>query len=513
MANDSAIGARPSEATRSPWMEVEVAPEARRLSEHLVTDVVVVGAGISGLSCAYELACLGLRVAVIDKGPIGGGMTARTTAHLTSVCDDSFYELSRVRGAENAERYFASHSAAISRVEAIQKDEGIVCVFRRVPGFLFASKSADVSRLDREWEAASKLGVRVQKRASIPLMMAPGACLEFADQATFHPLQYLQGLARAIVRRGGTLYTDTAAEEFLEEKAGVRITTRGGHAIEAGHAIVATNSPVNDLVAIHTKQAPYRTYAMAFQIPTDATPDALYWDTEDPYHYVRRLHGQRHDDLLIVGGEDHKTGEADDALQRFTRLETWARRLVPRLGAESHRWSGQVMEPVDGAAFIGRNPGNERIFVATGDSGEGMTHGVIASLMISRLISGQTTGWEELYDPSRKPLATVRTYVSENLTAVKNFAEYVAPGELSSLDELPAGKGAIIRQGTRKLAAFRDSAGQLHVHSAACTHLGCHLHWNSLEKCWDCPCHGSHFAATGEVLNGPARAPLKKVEI
>jgi glycine/D-amino acid oxidase-like deaminating enzyme/nitrite reductase/ring-hydroxylating ferredoxin subunit len=501
-----------SEASVSVWMDIEVAPAAPQLTSDLVVDAVIVGAGIAGLSCAYELCQQGLRVAVIDMGRIGGGMTSRTTAHLTSVCDDSFEALSRTRGAKNANLYYASHAAAIDRIEQVQKQEGIACAFRRVPGFLFAAKEGDRPKLEREFEAAREIGVRVQRHATLTHVFASGPCLEFADQATFHPLEYLRGLARAIVAKGGALFAQTPAERFSEEKAGVRVTTRAGHVIEAGSAIVATNSPVNDLVAIHTKQAPYRTYAMAFQIAADILADALYWDTEDPYHYVRRLHGQDHDDLLIVGGEDHKTGEADDALERFARLETWARRMITRLGPETHRWSGQVMESIDGAGFIGRNPGNDRIFTVTGDSGDGMTHGVVGSLLVSRLIAGQPAEWESLYEPSRKPLTTIKAYLSENMTAVKNFAEYIAPGELPTLEALKAGEGAIVRRGTHKLAAYRDERGQLYVHSAMCTHAGCHVHWNSLERCWDCPCHGSHFAPTGEVLNGPAIFPLKKFE-
>jgi Rieske Fe-S protein len=275
---------------------------------------------------------------------------------------------------------------------------------------------------------------------------------------------------------------------------------------------VATNSPINDKYAIHTKQAPYRTYAMAFELPRGALPDALYWDTLDPYHYVRLQPGSNDQDILIVGGEDHKSGQADDAQDRFEALEAWMRNLVPTLGKELHRWSGQVQEPIDYCAFIGRNPGDERTFIATGDSGQGITHGVVAGLLIADLIVKDQSPWTEVYEPSRKPVKAVGTLLNENLTVPKNFAEYIAPGEISSWDELKPGEGAIVRKGARKVAAYRDESGRLFLRSAACTHLGCHLHWNSLERCWDCPCHGSHFAPDGTVLNGPAFSPLPQVK-
>jgi Rieske Fe-S protein len=213
----------------------------------------------------------------------------------------------------------------------------------------------------------------------------------------------------------------------------------------------------------------------------------------------------REHDYLIVGGADHKTGEVDDAWVRFEGLESWIRGLVPTLGRETNRWSGQILEPIDYSGFIGRNPGAKNVYVATGDSGQGITHGVVASLLIADLITKGGCSWEELYDPSRKTISAVKNFIVENATAIKNFAEYVAPGELGSTNELKPGQGAIIREGLSKIAAYRDENGVLYRRSAACTHVGCHVHWNSLEVCWDCPCHGSHFAVDGTALNAPAK--------
>jgi Rieske Fe-S protein len=245
-------------------------------------------------------------------------------------------------------------------------------------------------------------------------------------------------------------------------------------------------------------------------IPRDTIEDALYWDTLDPYHYVRLAKGPADTDYLLVGGNDHKSGEADDAEIRYEALEAWMRARLPQLGRITHRWSGQVLDPIDYAAFSGRNPGNEHVFVHTGDSGQGLTHGVLGSLLISRLVTTGKADWEEFYAPGRKTASAIGNFVSENVSAVKNFAEYVTPGEIDSVDELKPGQGAVVREGLSKIAAYRDQQGKLYRHSAVCTHLGCHLHWNSLETCWDCPCHGSQFAPDGSVQNGPAISPLKE---
>jgi glycine/D-amino acid oxidase-like deaminating enzyme/nitrite reductase/ring-hydroxylating ferredoxin subunit len=500
------------EKTHSLWMDVDVA-DATRLTRDERADTVVIGSGIAGLSIAYELSQAGQSVVVLDRGKIGKGMTARTTAHLTAPCDDSMESLIKVRGEEMARAFYQSHSAAIDRIEAIQEKEKIDCTFRRVAGFLFPALGSKSSELTPEFEACKKAGVDVEWHTGIPFKgLSEIRCLKYAHQATFHPLRYLGGLANAIEKKGGRLYADTRVDEVTESGDEVTVRTENGRTVRARWAVVATNSPINDRVVLHTKQAPYRTYAMALTIPKGGLKDGLYWDTLDPYHYVRPQPGRGNFDYVIAGGADHKTGEADDAEVRFEAIEAWIRNLLPKLGNVTHRWSGQVLDPIDYTAFIGSNPGNENVFVATGDSGQGMTHGVIASLVIGDLILQGQSKWKDLFEPSRKTISAAHNFISENMTPLKNFAEYIAPGEISSLDELMPGHGAIVRHGLKKIAAYRDPKGKLHLRSAVCTHLGCHIHWNSLEVCWDCPCHGSHFAPDGTALNGPAVMPLAKAD-
>ena len=500
-------------ASKSLWMDVDVMPAAGALDGDASCDVAVVGSGIAGISTAYELSQRGKSVIVIDRKRIAGGMTARTSAHLAPLCDDLISEMKKVKGAEAARLFYESQAAAIDRIEAVQKSEGIDCDFRRLDGFLFQGREMPAGIIDQELDAVREVGAPVHRLVGVPLNGCEGRqVLRYPRQATFHPLKYLAGLAKACHERGVTFFADSPVVEVSEESSRVVLKTDRG-AIRAANAVIATNSSITDRFALHTKVAPYRSYVVTFEIARGMLPDALYWDTEDPYHYVRLQPGPGRLDFVLVGGEDHKSGEADDAGKRLARLQAWARELIPNLGAVTHEWSGQVLETIDYAGFIGRDPGCQRIYVSMGDSGQGLTHGVMGAMLNSALISGEQSPWADLYSPGRAPLKAAKNYVVENLTTLKNLSEYLAPGELSSLGELKAGQGAIVRRGMEKLAAYRDEHGGLHVHSAACTHIGCHLHWNSFETCWDCPCHGSMFDVGGQPINAPAGDPLTKVEL
>jgi glycine/D-amino acid oxidase-like deaminating enzyme/nitrite reductase/ring-hydroxylating ferredoxin subunit len=498
--------------SKSLWADISVTADAQPLSGDARCDVAVIGSGIAGLSTAYELAERGVSVMVIDRGKIAGGMTSRTSAHLAPLCDDLMSEMKKLKGIEQSKLFYESQAAAVDRIEEIQKKHGIDCNFRRLDGFLFQGNGMPADVIDQELDVVREVGAPVHRLVGVSLKGCEKRhALRYPRQATFHPLKYLAGLAGRLMKKDVKLICDTPVEEVLEESGAVTIKTGRG-TVRAGQAVVATNSPISDRFALHSKMAPYRTYVITFTIKSGALPDALYWDTEEPYHYVRLQPGSKGKDFVLVGGEDHKSGEADDADKRFERLESWARPLIPGLGDVTHRWSGQVLDTIDYAGFIGRDPGSEHIYVATGDSGQGLTHGVMGAMLNTSLILEGKSPWTEVYAPGRTPLRAAKNFLSENSTVLKNFAEYIAPGEMASLDALKPGHGGIVRQGLKKIAAYRDARGDLHLRSAACTHLGCHLHWNSFETCWDCPCHGSMFDVDGQPINAPAISALAKAE-
>jgi glycine/D-amino acid oxidase-like deaminating enzyme/nitrite reductase/ring-hydroxylating ferredoxin subunit len=489
-------------------------PAQAPLAADLQADVCVVGAGIAGLSTACMLAKEGQKVVVVEANAVGGGETGRTTAHLSNALDDGYVELERVHGVAGARIAGESHCAAIDRIEAIVREEGIECMFSRLDGYLFRGEGSAPDVLEQELAAAWRSGLSgvTLPDHSASTTIGLGQALRFPGQGQFHPMRYLAGLVRAIEAKGGRIFCDTRVSR-IEDGSPARVETTRGHTITAAAVVVATNSPISDRLAIHTKQAAYRTFAIAVALGSADMPRGLFWDTEDPYHYVRahvRIDGRR---VLIVGGEDHKTGQANDAPARYARLEAWTRERFPGIGAMEYRWSGQVLEPVDHLAFIGRDPATRHVYVATGDSGHGMTHGTIAGMLITDLILGRKNPWAELYSPDRKSTKSLGTYAKENLNVARMFGDYLKRGDVQDVDDIAPGGGAIVRSGARLLAVYRDEDGALIARSAVCTHVGCIVRWNASETSWDCPCHGSRFDVRGEVLNGPARSPLAVAEL
>lgn len=490
-----------------------------KLAQNKTTDVVIVGGGISGVTIAYCLCKSGKKVVLVEDGYIGSGETGRTTAHLASALDDRYYDLANLFGKDNTALIADSHRSAIDFIERTVNEEGVDCHFERVKGYLFLHPSDQEDSLDKELEACRDAGLPVSM-SQVELGGKSLRALEFDAQAQFHPMLYLKAMCEAIVRMGGEIYTDTHAKDI--DHTG--ITTNEGLNVAAKHVVVATNSPVNNKYIMHLRQYPYRSYVMAAKIKKGSLPKALWWDTGNfdvnadivPYHYVRTEPYNDTHELLIVGGEDHPTGLADSEHipeeERYRLLEQWGREYFPHMEELVYTWSGQVLEPMDSLAYIGRNPlDKHNVYIVTGDSGNGMTHGTIAGLLITDLINEKENPWEKIYSPSRfKLFKAGKTFFKE---FVGGFVSYLKtkPKHLDStgLKDIKRHEGKIIEFDGEKLGAYRDEQDELHFVEAECTHMGCMIKWNNDEKSWDCPCHGSRFNTKGEVLNGPANEPLR----
>jgi glycine/D-amino acid oxidase-like deaminating enzyme/nitrite reductase/ring-hydroxylating ferredoxin subunit len=487
-----------------------IAP-AGRLTRDLRTEICVIGAGIAGLTTAYLAAREGRRVVVIDRGRVADGETARTTAHLTQVLDRRYYELEELHGKQGARLAAESHSAAIERMQAIIREERIACGFERVSAYLFEPPGRGTDELDREFEACRRAGIRDlawAKRAPFK-SFDTGRCLHFPNQAQMDPMRYVRGLVDAVERNGGRVVTHRPASKINGGRPG-HVVLRDGPAIVADEIVVATGAPVHSRLSMVGKQTPHRTLAIGLNIPRGAVKRVLCYDTLTPYHYLRVHRHARpgaEDDLLIVGGEDHETGHADDAPKRWAALERWTRERFPMGRDLAFRWSGQVFEPHDGVALIGREGRGSHLYVVSGTSGSGMTYGTIAAILLTDFWRGDENRWARLYDPSR---SVKKGQKPSSVSAAETQADDETEKEQRpTLASIRRGEGAIVGNGSRRSAVYRNEKGTIRRLSAKCTHLGCDLTWNSAEQTWDCTCHGSRFDRHGSVVSGPAIEDLK----
>lgn len=497
------------------WKNEHRSERAFPLEESVTADVCVVGAGIAGLTTGYLLAREGKSVAILEARGIAAGESGRTTAHLTATLDDRFFTLEKLFGETQSRLAADSHRAAIDCIEAIAREESIDCDFQRVTGYLVALDEAQRKKFPKEVAAVARAGFAdAAQIGQVPIasVSIAGPTLSFPRQATIHPTRYLKGLAAAFERKGGRLFTGSRVEEVKGGRHAYARTDEGFR-VNAGDIVVATNTPFNDRVKLHTMQAAYRTYVAAFETSKKSYPGFLLWDMQHPYHYVRIVEGPEHD-LLIVGGEDHKTGQADDGEERYARLEEWTRQYFSGVGARLHAWSGQIMEPADSLAFIGQVPGDaNNVYVVTGDSGNGMTHATIAGILLTDLILGRNNPWASLYYPSRKQHGAADESKKENANARSHIVKGgKSPRKAGSVNDIAPGSGAVVQEGASKFAVFKQKNDELHRLSAVCTHLGCIVQWNSSENSWDCPCHGSRFDINGSVLNGPAVKSLLRLK-
>ncbi len=493
--------------SQSLWIATAKGKTFPALQADRTVDVAIVGAGITGLTAATLLKKAGLSVAVIEADGVAEGVSGFTTAHITEALDRSCGQLIKDFGEDNARLAAESGRVALARIAGFVREEGIACDFARVPAFQYTEDAETVSELAAERKAAASIGSKVTLTRTVPLPFKVAGALRFDRQAQLHPRRYLLPLALAIPGNGSHVFERTRVVE-VEDGEPCRVVTAQG-TVSARHVIVATHAPFENIL-LQTKIASYRSYVLALRLKDGEEPPlGLFWDTEDPYHYIRSQASDR-GPLLIVGGEDHKTGQDEDTTERFEALLAFAAARF-KVASVQYRWSAQVIEPMNGLPFIGRDPGSAHVYVATGYSGTGMTLGTLAAMINTDLILGRKNPYQDLYDPNRfKAKASIVDFVKENVDyPVQLVKDRLKAVETTSLADVAKGEGKIVDLAGEKTAVYRDEHGLLHAVSPVCTHMGCLVGFNNAEKTWDCPCHGSRFDKDGKVLNGPAVTPLE----
>ncbi|WP_367871769.1 FAD-dependent oxidoreductase [Luteolibacter sp. Populi] len=485
------------------------------LGADLSADVLVIGGGITGITAAFLLAREGKSVVLVERETIGARDTGHTTAHLTYMTDTRLSDLVATFSRREAQLAWQAGAAAMDLIRENVDSLGIDCALKRVPGYLVAAASGDVGEeravLQAESEMAHQFGFDVRFEDGGPVTGRP--CIRFAGQMEFHPLKYLRAMAAAAVKAGARIFENCEVTAFEEDPL---LVHAGGHVIRYKQVVIATHVPLQGMAGtlgaalFQTKLALYSTYAVAARIPAELpVPDMIWSDTADPFLYLR-IGGTGEERMAILGGEDHKTGVVVETGELYQRLEQLLLCMIPQAEI-THRWSGQVVETVDGLPFIG--PTSEAQFIATGFSGDGMTFGTTAAMMARDWVLGRRNPWADLFNPGRRSLSSFKEYVKENSGFPLRMVRDRLKVREGDPEDLGRGEARVMEFDCKRVAAHRDEDGKLHVCSAVCPHLGCIVAWNEAESTWDCPCHGSRFTAGGKVIAGPAETDLEAVEM
>jgi glycine/D-amino acid oxidase-like deaminating enzyme len=474
-------------AHTSLWLATTTRPSYAELQDRLTVDVAIIGGGIVGLTAASLLCQAGKRVLLLEARRLLTGVTGHTTAKLTTSHGLIYASLREQFGDDGARTYAVANQAAMQHVLDYLERHDIDADMQRFPSYTYALDDEQRPQIEEEARAAAACGLPASFSEEVPLPFPTAGAVVFQDQAVYHPLKYLQAVAEQASVLGGQIVEHTRVLQVIDEGSHCLLATDHG-LVQAADVIVATNYPIYDPDFLYTQLATHMSYALAVRVDGDIPP-GLFYSVEEGFHSLRPYRWGQQDALMLVGGEPHKTGHADDTVQRYQRLEAWTRQYFP-VREVAYHWATHDSDTPDGVPYIGRMTSpSGRVYVATGLKGWGMTQGTLAGMLLTDLITGKENPWASFYSPAR---------VEKQRAQFREETEKMAPGE-----------GKIIELGHTKLAVYRDDDGRVHAVSAVCKHRGCPVHWNAAERTWDCHCHGSRYDVDGHIIHAPASADLE----
>lgn len=495
----------------SYWTATADVPTFPKLERDLSADVVVVGAGITGITAAYLLSRQGSKVVLLEAGRVLHGTTGHTTAKATAQHELIYDELIRHFGEDKARLYYEANRDALKFMAETVDGEGIDCGWTAEDATLYAETSSSAGKLEKELRAYERLGIAGSLQDKIALPIEIASALTMKDQARFHPLAYLATLLDRSVRAGAEVFEHTTAMKVEEGDSPVVITEKGNR-ILCKHVVSASHFPFLDWKGFYfARMHAERSYVLAARIG-QPYPGGMYLSVDKPKRSIR-LAEDGSEPLVLIGGEGHKAGQSSCTIRHYEALQAFAEST---LGAKeiAYRWSTQDLVTLDKLPYVGPvTSGTPNVLVATGYRKWGMTNGTAAARLLANLVLGVPDAGAGLFDPSRFHAdPDIKTFVKDNADVAMQLVSGKLEMTFRTVDELIAGEGAVVRVGGKRAGAYKDPEGNLYLVDTTCTHLGCETHWNDGDRTWDCPCHGSRFSFTGEVVEGPAKEPLALIE-
>ena len=483
------------------------------LQNDLETDVVIVGAGIVGILTAYRLANKGVNVALVEASEVMNGTTGHTTAKITAQHGLIYDKLINTVGEEKAKLYYEANMEGLEYIHSLYKEEEIDCDYEEQDAILYAETDAYEEKILSEYEAYQKLGIPGRLVEEVPLPFPIKKAIIMSQQAQFHPVKFLSHLLNLFVKKGGQVFEQTPVETITEGDEGpVQVKLKNGHTIYCNKVVIASHYPFYDMQGLYfSRLSPKRSYIVAAEIKEEA-PAGMYISADQPTRSIRHTKdGEK--TLMLFGGESHKTGQSEHPLKHYEALRDFAERYYT-VNDLPYRWSAQDLETLDYVPYIGPYSSmKDHIYVATGFAKWGMSNGAVAALILSDLVRGKENPYFDLFTPTRSEtnVQTAGKFIKENANVAKELIKGKLTDKDISPDELKPDEGSIVTFNGKRAGAYRDLEGKICVVDTTCTHLGCEVKWNDGERSWDCPCHGSRFAADGKVIEGPAVKPLERL--
>lgn len=497
------------ENTQSYWIDSVKLPTFPRLEEDINVDVVIVGGGIAGLTSAFLLVNEGLKVAIIEADHVLNGTTGNTTAKISAQHGLIYDEFIRNIGESKAKLYYEANAEAMHFIENTISEHRIDCDFSKQDAYVYAVTEEYAMKVKKEAKAYEKLGINGELVNSIPFNIDIQNGIVMKDQAQFHPLKYLAHLLQHITEKGGQIFENTTAVN-IETKEQPKVLTRENHSITAKHVLICTHFPFYEGMGLYSaRMHASSSYVLATKVKSKY-PGGMYISAEMPSRSLRSA-TINDEEYVLVLGEDHKTGQGGDILERYKALEDFTEHA---LGLESiaYRWTAQDLITLDKLPYIGNLTSNDpNILIATGFRKWGMTNGTAAALLFRDVIVNKGSKYQDLYSPSRfYANPSLKNLLAQNVNVAGQFMKGKFGITTKSLEDIKKDEGGVITINGQRKGAYRDTEGELHIVDTTCTHLGCEVEWNNGQRSWDCPCHGSRFTYTGEVIEGPAEKPLSR---